>query len=79
MTWKIIKEILHHRGPNLTNVPLIINGIMIEDPNTIANEFNGYFASVGPKMAANVPFSSQHYSSYLKKTYFEFYVYLPCY
>jgi exonuclease III len=78
MTWKIIKEILHHQGPNLTNVPLIINGIMIEDPATIANEFNDYYASVRPKMAANVPPSSQHYSSYLKP-YFEFYVYLPCY
>ena len=38
---------------------------MVNDPTTIANEFNSYFASIGPKMAANIPPTNHHHSSYL--------------
>ena len=38
---------------------------MVNDPTTIANEFNSYFASIRPKMAANIPPTNRHHSSYL--------------
>jgi exonuclease III len=65
-TWKIIKNLLHYKGVSPTNLPLIVNGVLLDDPPTIANEFNNYFASIGPGMAANIPNSDQHYTAYLK-------------
>jgi len=66
-TWKIIKELLQQGGTHQTTIPLIINGVLIQDPITIANEFNGYFASIGPNMAADIPPTKFNHSTYLKK------------
>src|SRR6218665_3684156 len=39
-TWKIIKELLHRQGSNHNIIPLVINGVTIDDPLMIANNFN---------------------------------------
>ena len=46
-TWKIIKELLHRQDSNHNVIPLVINGVTIDDPLMIANNFNNYFPSIG--------------------------------
>lgn len=65
-TWRIIKDLLNRNGSNHNCIPLIVNGIVIDDPTLMANEFNNYFVAIGPKMAAKVPTTDQHFSSFLK-------------
>ena len=65
-TWKIIREVLNQPNSKPTNIPLTVNGALVADPITIANEFNNYFASIGPTMAATIPRANLHPSSYLK-------------
>lgn len=67
-TWKIIKELLHRQDSNHNVIPLVINGVTIDDPLMIANNFNNYFASIGPNMANNIPTANCHYSNYLKNS-----------
>jgi len=65
-TWKIIKGVLNHHTANQTNIPLRINGILEDNPETVANEFNEYFTSIGPKLAATIPKTQIGYSDFLK-------------
>src|SRR6218665_662109 len=58
--------ILNRNGSNHNCIPLIVNGIVADDPTLMANEFNNYFVAIGPKMAAKVPTTDQHFSSFLK-------------
>src|SRR6218665_1391886 len=60
-TWKIIKELLHRQDSNHNIIPLVINGVMIADPLMIANNFNNYFALIGPNMANTIPTANCHY------------------
>jgi len=66
--WKIIKELLHRQDSNHNVIPLVINGVKIDDPLMIANNFNNYFASIGPNMANNIPTANCHFSNYLKNS-----------
>ena len=42
-----------------------INGVLINDSNKIAEEFNNYFSSVGETLAAKLPESQEHFSRFL--------------
>src|ERR1700733_12446075 len=64
-TWKVIKTVLSHHTTNYTNIPLMINGILVDDNLMIANEFNQYFAAIDPKMAANVPPTNLSHTKFL--------------
>ena len=52
-TWKIMKEIVGKVKINKKNLPkqLVINNKKITDKTEIANNFNEFFANVGPKFA----------------------------
>src|ERR1700733_8358853 len=63
-TWKIIKPLNHHTA-NQTNIPLRINGIPVDNPVTVANEFNEYFTSIGPKLAATISNTQIGHSDFL--------------
>ena len=45
---------------------LILNSWNIFDQKTIANSFNEYFVSVGPKLASEIPQSQRSFEMYLK-------------
>ena len=64
-TWKIIKGVLNHHTTNYTNTCLRINGILVNDSATKANEFNEYFTSIGPNLAATIPNTNHSHSDYL--------------
>jgi hypothetical protein len=54
-TWDTIKAIIN-RTRKFKEFPqsFLINGTYISDTTTIANEFNSYFVSIGPKLATNI-------------------------
>ena len=64
--WKILNEII---GKNsYTNYPSYFtddNGKVDDNPETIANNFNKFFANIGPALADKIPISHKHYSEYL--------------
>ena len=58
-TWAAIKEILN-RNKKSTEFPkyFVINGSKISDAKLIANNFNTFFANVGPNLSRNIKSSS---------------------
>ena len=64
-TWKIIKGVLNNHTTNHTNIPLRINGILVDNPVDKANEFNKYFTSIGPTLAATIPTTNHSHAKYL--------------
>jgi len=70
-TWDTIKTIIN-RTKKLKEFPqsFLINGAYISDTQIIANEFNLYFVSVGPKLAANIQSpDSSSFRDYLQSPY----------
>lgn len=67
MTWRLLRSIINKQN-NKTSVPdiFIINGSEVSDPNTISNEFNNYFASIGQNISDKVPKVSKNYKNYLR-------------
>ena len=52
-SWKIMKSVIgNKRKLNQTNKRFIINNNIIENELRIANQFNNYFVSIGPTLAA---------------------------
>ena len=52
-SWKIMKSVIgNKRESHQTNKRFIINNNIIENELRIANEFNNYFVSIGPTLAA---------------------------
>ena len=47
---------------------LILSNRNIFDQKTIANSFNEYFVSVGPKLACGIPQSKRSFEMYLKES-----------
>ena len=66
-TWKIMKEIFGKAKINQKNLPkqLVINNKKITDKTEIANNFNEFFANVGPKLAEKIPDVNKKYESYI--------------
>ena len=53
-TWKTIKSLIQSKS-RASEFKININGAMVKDPIQISENFNDYFASIGPKLAANIP------------------------
>ena len=66
-TWIILNSFLRcSRKPlcrKFTN-----NGVTITDPQQIANEFNQYFANVGPSLASSIKHTGKDFNSYLQSS-----------
>ena len=45
---------------------ILINENRIQDPLVIAEEFNNYFANIGPNLAQNIPVSDLHFQYFLE-------------
>ena len=70
-TWKIMKEIVGKAKINHKNLPkqLVINNKKITDKTEIANNFNEFFANVGPKLAEKIPDVNEKFESYIPSPY----------
>ena len=65
--WGVLKEALHQKVSYNRSISLRINDKIVEDPLTIANTFNAYFATLREKMAARIRQSPVSYQAYLKE------------
>ena len=66
-TWNIMKEIIGNK--RVTNAPLpnfiTVKNREIFDKKEIAETFNGYFANIGPNLAASIPESKTSFQNYI--------------
>ena len=53
-TWSTISTLLHKKGKKITPEYIIKNGLVIKEPESIVNNFNEYFANIGPNLAAKI-------------------------
>ena len=68
-TWRGIKQLIRRKSGKRVQCPqnIVINNKTITDPNTIAEAFNEYFASVGSKLAQTIPHVNKSYIAYLTR------------
>lgn len=64
-TWKILNSIISRTKRKETVDEIIHNNKIIQDPKSIADKFNEFFANVGPNLAAKIPKSSHQFTEYL--------------
>ena len=64
-TWKVIKNVLQGNTKKSTPTKINVDGESFEDPPTLANVFNDYFAGVGQNLASTIPDSSKHFTYFL--------------
>ena len=64
-TWNVIKEVIGKTKITGKSLPkmMIINNKEILKEETIADEFNKYFTTVGPILASAIPESSSSFHS----------------
>ena len=68
-TWNVINSIICKQRKDQPKVSgFNLNGKIIKDNKSIANEFNNYFINIGPKLANNItPPQNRHFSDYMEK------------
>ena len=67
-TWEGINEMLYHRKKNLKNISklkdLTNKGKIVKEASQIPNILNKHFATVGNRLASNLPFPPKHHLDY---------------
>ena len=58
-SWKFLNELLNKQSKVTTVKEIVVNGEAVTEDKHIANEFNKYFSTIGPKLAGHI-FSSDH-------------------
>ena len=66
-TWKILKSMINKKQVERKIGPIEVNTVLIEDEETMANNFNNYFANVGPDLAKKIPTCDAKPTDYFKK------------
>lgn len=65
-TWKILNSLICRTTQKENCEEIVQNNKIIRDPKQIADNFNLFFANVGPNLATKIPPSSHKFSEYLK-------------
>ncbi|XP_065675816.1 uncharacterized protein LOC136092023 [Hydra vulgaris] len=65
-TWNIMKEIIGKKYIKTNSLPdrIIINEIEHNDQNSIAEQFNNFFANIGPNMASKIQTANNSFENY---------------
>lgn len=69
-TWEIMKEIIGKTKIITDSFPkeiVLENNEVVSNKKRIADEFNNFFVSIGPKLATKIPSSNKTFHSYLKQ------------
>ena len=53
-TWQTINELTSRKSRKIAVTSLKVNGLSITNPTEISNEFNNYFATIGPELSRNI-------------------------
>ena len=79
-TWQGIKQLINLRGRTLYNIPqnVEVDGLVLNDKQTIVNAFNTYFTSIGPDLASKVPVRDNiNFEKFMKTRLKDSFVLLP--
>ena len=60
-TWNKINQILNIKKSGCDNIYLSENGILITDPEQVANQFNSYFVTVAEKLTKKIGQTNNKY------------------
>lgn len=64
-TWKTINHLMSRRQNNQLVKEVKVNDISICNSNEISNTFNEHFSTIGPRLAREIPSTSDEVSTYL--------------
>ena len=64
-TWKTINSALNKSKQKSHITKIKSDNIFIEDPQTLANEFNFYFSHIGQNLARNIPHTDSKFYDFL--------------
>ena len=64
-TWKILNSILRSSKKSISD-KFVANGKIINEPKQIADEFNKYFANIGPLLANSIKYNGKDFTHYLE-------------
>ena len=67
-TWKTINNLMSRRESIQIVKDVKVNDISICNSNEISNAFNEHFSTIGPRLAPEIPLTSDEESIYLKNT-----------
>ena len=70
-TWKTINNLKTRRQNNQIVKDVKVNDIAICNSKEISNAFNEHFSTIGPRLAREIPLTSDEHSIYLKKYYWK--------
>lgn len=66
-TWQIINNLLSRGKSSSHPSKLVVDNEIIEDNSNMAEQFNSFFATIGPDLADKIPQSQRHFTDYLAK------------
>ena len=64
-TWETFNELTSHRVNNTTVKELKLSDAVISNPSELSNAFNNHFATIGPRLANEIPSIANNNSSYI--------------
>ena len=67
-TWKTINNLMSRRQNNQIVKDVKVYGISICNSNEISNAFNEHFSTIGPRLAREIPLTSDEESIYLENS-----------
>jgi hypothetical protein len=67
-TWKLINNILDKNKSENFVANFVKDGIIINSPKNIVDNFNEYFVNIGSNLASKIPPATNHFTSYMKKS-----------
>ena len=67
-TWQAINELTGRKSNKSTINSIVVDEETISDPKEICNNFNSFFAEIGPQLAMNIPDVDLSFTDYLTKT-----------
>ena len=75
-TWKVINSLIKP-NKNKNSLKLVIDGVLTDDPATLANSFNDHFVSVAPILASKIPEVDTDPTYFVNRNSNSF-IYFPC-
>src|SRR5688572_2166110 len=64
-TWKLLRAAMHIEDKKVNQITLKINGLLVEDPEIIANSFNNYFVTIASELSISLPESTGSFEEFL--------------
>ena len=65
-SWSLLKEVINRKKASSSCSRFLINNVVTNDKQNIANGFNSFFTNVGPSLASKIPTDSRCPSIFLK-------------